>query len=115
MVDFPGYKEIDPSGLQVLQAQGEIDLIDVRSAGEVARGGIAGARHIPLHLIPLKADELNPAKTTVFYCHTGIRSGSACAFLANKGHSNTYNLRGGIVSWVREGYPTGNVMTSELG
>lgn len=115
MLGFRAYKEIDPSGLRELQAQGEIDLIDVRSAGEVARGGIAGGRHIPLHLIPLKAHELDPAKTTVFYCHSGIRSGDASAFMANKGYSNIYNLRGGIVSWVGEGYPTASLMTSDLG
>ena len=109
MFGYPPYKEIDPAGLNELRAQGPIDLIDVRSAGEVARGGIAGARHIPLHLIPLKADELDSAKPIVFYCHTGIRSGDASAFMVNKGYSNIYNLRGGIVSWVREGYPVASI------
>ena len=100
-----GYQDIDPEQLQQLQRQGAIDLIDVRSEAELARGIIAGARHLPLHMLPLKAHEFKPGKPIVLYCQTGVRSAHAGAFLAQQGLTDVYNLRGGIVAWAREGYP----------
>ena len=33
-------------------------LLDIRSEGEVARGMLPGAAHLPMHLIPMKLNEL---------------------------------------------------------
>lgn len=98
-----GFAEIDAGGLLKLMENGEIDLIDVRSEGEVAYGMISGARHIPLHLLPLKANEMNRTAPQVYYCRTGARSAQACAFMAAQGHRQCYNLQGGIMGWVQSG------------
>lgn len=99
-----GFSEIDTSGLLKLLEKGEeVTLIDVRGEGEVAYGMIEGARHIPLHLLPLKANEINKDVPHVFYCRSGARSAQACAFMAAQGHGKSFNLQGGITAWVQSG------------
>lgn len=100
-----GFKDVDVSGLETLQADKAVDLIDVRSEAELARGKIPGARHIPLHMLPLQSDALDRVRPTVFYCQTGARSAQASAFMAAKGFENVYNLQGGLMAWLRSGKP----------
>lgn len=80
-------------------------LLDVRTPGETAQGIIAGAELIPLHLVPLRKDELKSDDPVVIYCRTGARSAQACAFLAQNGIDNAYNLAGGIAAWARSARP----------
>jgi rhodanese-related sulfurtransferase len=102
-----GFQEVDaPVLAEVLSSEAQnVALIDVRTPAEVARGVIPGARHVPLHLIPLMADELAGAGRLVFYCQSGARSGQACAFMMSRGHGNVANLRGGILGWLQHGKP----------
>lgn len=93
------FREIDSATLNALLVSASVDLVDVRSDDEVRRGMIAGARHIPLHLIPLHLQELDSDQPLVFYCHSGIRSAQACSFLAQQGRENLFNLKGGILGW----------------
>lgn len=103
-----GFKELDAQQLHGL-LQGEdskpIVLIDVRTPAEAARGGIHGARNIPLHLLPMLGHELEGERPVVLYCHSGARSAQGCAFLTARGHGNVYNLRGGILGWAQCGQP----------
>jgi rhodanese-related sulfurtransferase len=93
-VDF-----LDPAGMDA------IHVIDVRTEAEVSRGVIDGAIHIPLHLLPLRADDIPQDKPVVVYCNSGARSAQACAFMAAKGYHNMHNLSGGILAWARSGRP----------
>ncbi len=99
-----GYKEIDAATLFEMMANEKLTLVDVRNDDEVARGIIPSALHIPLAMIPVKHDVLDKQQSLVFYCHSGIRSGQASAFLASKGYKNVYNLQGGVLAWGRAGY-----------
>ena len=96
-------KEFDVEALE--SGREQILLIDVRTEGEVARGIIAGAIHIPLHLVPLRVPEIPQDRPVVIYCNSGARSAQACAFMAAKGFDNMHNLAGGIMAWVRSGKP----------
>ena len=98
-----GIPEISSDDLSALRSQGAIRLIDVRTEAEVARGIIPGAEHIPMHLIPLKVREMADDTPTVFYCHSGNRSGQVTAFLMQHGLSRVMNLRGGILAWLGSG------------
>jgi rhodanese-related sulfurtransferase len=98
-------KNIDAAELQRLQQSGPAVLIDVRTDAEVARGLIPGARHIPLHALPQRVSELDPAVATIIYCQSGGRSAQACAWLEGHGFDSLMNLQGGIIGWVREGHP----------
>ena len=101
-----GYTEIEAADLHALLAAQDVLLVDVRRDDEVARGMIQNARHIPLHLIPLSLDELDEGdRPLVFYCHSGMRSAQASAFMSGKGRGNIYNLHGGILAWGKAGYP----------
>ena len=100
-----GFKEVDVQGLEQLKANSDCMLIDVRTDAEVSRGGIEGAVHIPLHLLPLKVQDLPQDKPVVFYCQSGGRSAQACAFASSKGGAEVYNLQGGIMGWIRSGKP----------
>ncbi len=98
-------KEIDVSELKNrLDAGEDLVLLDIRSAAEVQQGVLPNSEHLPMHLIPLKIQDLPRDRDVVLYCRSGARSYHACAFLAQQGVSNVYNLRGGIIDWARHGY-----------
>ena len=96
-------QEVDAFGLEQMREQSEVVLIDVRTDAEFTQGSIQGAKHIPLHMLPLVADEIEKEKPVILICRSGARSAQACAFLASKGFSNVYNLRGGVVGWAQAG------------
>lgn len=100
-----GFKEVDAAGFEALKTSGSYMLIDVRTDAEVSRGVIDDAMHLPLHLLPVKAQDIPQDKPVVFYCQSGGRSAQACAFMAAKGFGNVYNLQGGIMGWTRSGKP----------
>ena len=97
--------EIDAADLKArLDAGDDIELLDIRSDGEVAHGLLPTARHLPMHLIPLRLNELPADRDIVLYCRSGARSYHACAYLGQQGLQNAINLRGGIIVWAQSGY-----------
>ena len=98
------YFNLDPDGLQELQ-RGALVLIDVRTDLEVQRGLIPGALHIPLHLLPVRMQEIEAGCPVVFYCQSGMRSAQASRFLADNGWDQVYNLAGGFGNWAARGLP----------
>lgn len=99
-------QEIDAARLQEMLGAGEdLKLIDVRSAGEAARGMLPNAEFLPLHTLPARISDIPRDKTVVFYCRSGARSAQACAFLMAQGFDNVINLRGGVMDWARYGFP----------
>ncbi len=98
-------KELNSTELKnKIDAGEDILLLDIRSDGEVRQGVLPHAEHLPMHLIPLKMQDLPKDRDVVLYCRSGARSYHACAFLAQQGIDNVYNLRGGIIDWARNGY-----------
>lgn len=102
-----GYQEIEAAELHDLLARQKPLLVDVRNDDEVARGIIPGATHIPLAMIPAKTDALHGDQPLVLYCHSGIRSAQAAAFIAAQGRAQVFNLRGGVLAWGKAGYAFG--------
>ncbi len=99
------YKDITVAELQKLLQSKPPRLLDVRTDAEVARGKIPQGDSLPLHLIPLRLNELDKNATTVFYCQMGGRSAQAAAFAAANGFADVYNLQGGITAWAHAGLP----------
>ena len=101
-----GLKELDAAELATWLTDDEsIRLIDVRTPAEASRGIIPDAENLPLHLLPLRVDEVGTRPKVVFYCRSGARSAQACVFMNMQGHEDVYNLRGGLLSWVQKGLP----------
>ena len=100
-------KEIDASELAqwVNDAAHELRVIDVRQMQEIAGGTVPRAEALPLHTLPAKVHELSREEKLVVVCRSGARSAQACMFLQQQGFSNVYNLRGGMMGWVQNGFP----------
>ncbi len=85
-----------------------IRLIDVRQPWEHERANLAGSLLIPLNELPARAAEIphEPATLVVVFCHHGVRSLSAAAYLVRLGHVNVRSLAGGVDAWSCEVDPT---------
>ncbi|NEY88943.1 rhodanese-like domain-containing protein [Tabrizicola oligotrophica] len=93
-----------------MAARGEITLLDVREAGEIAASGTArGGVHIPLAMVQLKANpqgpdhdkRLDPAKPVAVFCAVGGRAGQAAQVLERLGYT-AHNI-GGFGDWLSAG------------
>lgn len=104
---MPIYQEIDAAELKrLLQKDDSIQLIDIRTSAEIARGVLPRAKTLPMHLVPLRLSYFSASTGRfVIYCRTGSRSAQVCRFLQQHGIDNVINLRGGVVKWASSGNP----------
>ena len=80
----------------------DIQLIDVREQFERDIANIGG-RLIPLGKIKFHLVEIERDKQVVIYCRSGRRSADAVELLQEAiGHTELYNLKGGILAWSAE-------------
>ena len=84
--------------LELLDANEDLNIIDVREDFEVENGMIPGATNIPLGDIPARAAELDQSKSYIVVCKGGVRSANACEYLAEQGFDVT-NLDGGMMAY----------------
>lgn len=84
----------------------DLVVVDVREPHEWDICHIEGATLIPLGSLPSRLNELDGHYEIVTYCHTGVRSLHAAAFLKSAGFGNVRSLRGGIDAWTVEVDPT---------
>ncbi len=89
-----------------LAAGESVNLLDVRERWEYALNQIPGSRLTPMSELPEWAQQLDPTQEYILYCHHGIRSLHACAYLRSRGFTRLVNLAGGIDAWSREVDPT---------
>ena len=91
--------------LWVNDASHKMRVIDVRQMPEIATGTVPRAEALPLHMLPEKISDLSPAEKLVIICRSGARSAQACMYLQQQGFSDVYNLRGGMMGWMQNGFP----------
>lgn len=84
--------------IDLLDANEDLNIIDVRENDEVANGVIPGAIHIPLGTIPERTNDLDPSTEYIVVCKGGVRSMKACEYLESQGFKVT-NLEGGMMSY----------------
>ncbi len=95
--------DIDPVTLSVrMQAGDDIQLVDVREPWEWQIARIPGARLIPLGQLSSEIESLDPARDTVIYCKSGVRSMHAAYELEEAGFRKLSNLTGGILRWSQD-------------
>jgi len=73
-------------------------ILDVRELSEFRYCNLGGV-HIPLGTLPLRLQELDPAKHYAVLCHHGNRSYQATMFLLRAGFTHVQNVSGGIDAW----------------
>lgn len=101
-------QEVEVTELAELKENGDtFRVIDIRQPAELNAGIIPGAEALPMHLIPLRMDELKRDEKLIMVCRSGARSAQACMFLQQQGYENVYNLRGGMIAWSGSGLEIG--------
>jgi len=76
----------------------QVQLLDVRQAGEWHAGHIEGARHIPEDELPGRVEELDRARPVVTVCRAGTRGDDAAEWLRGEGF-DAQSLDGGLLAW----------------
>ena len=95
-------KNISVEDLQVvLKDNKNIQLVDVRTPAECAKGIIENAIKIDItedNFEKIALDKLDKTKPVYLYCKSGGRSKKASKLLLKKGFQ-TYNVLGGYIAW----------------
>ncbi|MCA9160071.1 MAG: FAD-dependent oxidoreductase, partial [Planctomycetales bacterium] len=73
-----------------------VQVVDVRSAGELEKLPLRGALHIPIDELSERWRELDPSLPTVTVCHSGKRAHIAACLLRGHGFEQVRNLNGGM-------------------
>ena len=93
-----------PQEVSKLQAEGQIQLIDVREPHEHEAGRIAGDRLIVLGDLSAQAHTIDQGRPVVFYCRSGARSAMATQAFSEAGF-DAHNMAGGLLAWDAAGLP----------
>jgi rhodanese-related sulfurtransferase len=95
--------QIEPQDVKRRIASGEkLVLVDVREPWEHAICRLEGSLLVPMQELSARADWLEEQGELVIYCHLGIRSVNAAAWLREQGVERARSLAGGIDRWSRE-------------
>jgi glyoxylase-like metal-dependent hydrolase (beta-lactamase superfamily II)/rhodanese-related sulfurtransferase len=88
-------------------ANDDMQIVDVRRAGEYVNGHVPRALNAPLSNLEKSLAPLNleKDKVTAVICAGGYRSSAAASLLQKQGFSNLLNVVGGTGAWVNAGYP----------
>jgi adenylyltransferase/sulfurtransferase len=95
-----GGDDIEPRALATRLGTGTAPaLLDVREPYEWAVARLPDARLVPLNSLPKALHSLDRDAELVVYCHHGVRSAAAAAWLRDQGFARVRNLTGGIDRW----------------
>lgn len=104
----PVLTQINLDQFQQLRGDDNVQVLDVRTPGEVAAGRIKGAVHINIHdenFEALVKEQLDTSRPIAVYCQSGGRSSRAARMLQDFGFNEVYNFIGGVGAWRSEGLP----------
>ena len=102
-----GIKSVDSATFKAEISSTTVQLLDVRTADEFAKGHIAKSINIDVHeshftqLVKARFDKSQPI---YLYCRSGKRSMMAAQLLVKEGYQ-IVNLKDGILGWLDAGYP----------
>jgi rhodanese-related sulfurtransferase len=92
--------EITPADVKARMDRGEkLVLVDVRELWEHQLGRIEGAMLVPLGSLAASLQTLPDVDEVICYCHHGVRSLDAAAWLRFQGIGKAKSLSGGIERW----------------
>ena len=93
---------------QLIDAQPDLQVLDVRRPPEYTSGHVPAAESAPLAQLEKQLAQLNldPARPLAVICAGGYRSSAATSILAQHGYRNLLNVNGGTSAWIAAGYET---------
>ena len=101
--DIYANMEIDPRSVKELLDRGEVGLfVDVREPWEHQTSRIEGSTLIPLREVPANLTRFREASEVIVFCHHGMRSMDAAAWLRSQGIERVRSMSGGIDRWSAE-------------
>lgn len=80
-------------------------ILDVREPGEFSEARVEDAVLMPLSVFGLRFRELPTDRPIHVICRSGNRSDMATQFLRANGYPDAANVAGGMIAWIRAGYP----------
>jgi hydroxyacylglutathione hydrolase len=86
-------------------ANGQMQVLDVRTDREWKGGHVPGAQHIVVPQLHQRAGELDKSKPTAIYCATGYRASIATSILKRDGFERVMNVPGSWHAWKEAGLP----------
>ena len=98
---------------QLIAKEGQLQILDVRTPAEVASGVTLGAtasagatiNWFDADFATQAVAALDKSKPVLVYCKVGGRSAQAADVLVQKGFTQVYNLKGGMMKWEGDGHP----------
>lgn len=100
------FKSLSASGFSRV-IEGNVQILDARTAEEFAEGHIAGAVPADVKMdnfLEVVKSKLSSDTPVAVYCRGGRRSLMACDILSKNGFK-VYNLKTGIIGWQKDGLP----------
>ena len=95
--------EITPTELKARLDRGEgVVLVDVREPWEFEICRLEGAKLVPLGTLAASLNTFPDVDELICYCHHGMRSLDAAAWLRFQGFERAKSLTGGIERWSLE-------------
>jgi rhodanese-related sulfurtransferase len=107
---FGSVPEVAPEDLarEVARTRNKPQLLDVRTDREWRQGAIKGAVLLPVGILARQIHTLpfDKSQPVVAICRSAHRSIPAVRLLRKAGYQDVRQLRGGMLAWERNGYPT---------
>ncbi len=100
--------ELPPDAYEKAMTGKQMQLLDVRTAGEFRSGHLEGALQADWtdkSQFRDRTQHLDKSKPVFIYCLSGGRSAAAADYLRSIGFKDVTNLSGGIVAWKSSGKP----------
>jgi rhodanese-related sulfurtransferase len=95
--------QISPAEVKARMDRGEqLVLVDVREQWEYDLCRIEGAKLVPLGSLAARVATLQEFDEVICYCHHGMRSLDAAAWLRFQGIEKAKSLSGGIEQWSQD-------------
>ncbi|MDE2334642.1 MAG: rhodanese-like domain-containing protein [Rhodospirillales bacterium] len=95
----PGLARVDAATLRAWLEEGDVLLVDIREAGEYARGSLPRSLSVPLSRFPERLAVPASARRVVFYCQSGQRTRFAAGRLVRSTSLPAFMLEGGLGRW----------------
>lgn len=98
---------LDTKTFQQRLSQPGVQLVDVRTPEEFAKGHVEGALNIDWLADGFmdKAGKLDKSKPVLLYCAAGGRSEEALAAMKKAGYTKAVDMLGGFNGWKKAGLP----------